>query len=70
MQATSSLESSMSRYKKLVGEKRWETDEGIENRVKATFAEMCKVYGEDNAVQMVSLFRCTNRQRKHGSLET
>ncbi|CAM9586520.1 unnamed protein product [Hapterophycus canaliculatus] len=53
MQATSSLETSMSRYKKLVGDKRWETDEGIENRVKATFAEMCKVYGEDNAVQMV-----------------
>lgn len=43
----------MSRYKKLVGQKRWETDEGIEQRVKTTFAEMCKVYGEENAVQMV-----------------
>ncbi|CAM9636982.1 unnamed protein product [Ectocarpus sp. 12 AP-2014] len=53
MQATSNVESSVSRYKKLVGAKRWETDEGIEKRAASTFAEMCKVYGEDNAVQMV-----------------
>ncbi|CAB1109995.1 unnamed protein product [Ectocarpus sp. CCAP 1310/34] len=53
MQATSNVESSVARYKKLVGAKRWETDEGIEKRAAGTFAEMCKVYGEDNAVQMV-----------------
>ncbi|CAM9820652.1 unnamed protein product [Ectocarpus fasciculatus] len=53
MQATSNVESSVSLYKKLVGAKRWETDEGIEKRAEGTFAEMCKVYGEDNAVQMV-----------------
>ncbi|CAN0437640.1 unnamed protein product [Ectocarpus sp. 8 AP-2014] len=53
MQATSNVESSVSRYKKLVGAKRWETDEGIEKRAAGTFAEMCKIYGEDNAVQMV-----------------
>lgn len=44
----------MSLYKKKVGAKRWETDGGIEKRAADTFAEMCKVYGEDNAVQMVS----------------
>lgn len=53
MQATSNVESSVSLYKKLVGAKRWETDEGIEKRAEGTFAEMCNVYGEDNAVQMV-----------------
>eukprot|EP00903_Cladosiphon_okamuranus_P017829 g16408.t1 len=49
----STLESSVSLYKKAVGNQRWETDEGIEKRAAGTFAEMCKVYGEDNAVQMV-----------------
>lgn len=49
----SSLESSVSLYKKCVGDKRWETDEGIEKRAAVTFADMCKVYGEDNAMQMV-----------------
>lgn len=51
----SSVESSVLLYKKCVGNKRWETDEGIEKRAASTFAEMCKVYGEDNAIKMVSL---------------
>lgn len=49
----SSLESSVSLYKKAVGNQRWETDEGIEKRAAGTFAEMCKVYGEENATKMV-----------------
>lgn len=55
----SSLESSVSLYKKCVGDQRWERDEGIEKRAAGTFAEMCKVYGEDNAVKMVRLLPCT-----------
>lgn len=51
----SSLESSVSLYKKCVGNERWEKDEGIEKRAAGTFAEMCKVYGEENAIKMVSI---------------
>lgn len=53
----STLESSVSLYKKCVGDKRWETDEGIEKRATTTFAELCKVYGEENAVKMVRVAR-------------
>lgn len=54
MQATSNVDASVSLYKKAVGNKRWETDEGIEDRAVGTFAYMCDVYGEENAVKMVS----------------
>lgn len=53
--ATSNVDSSVSLYKKAVGAKRWEADEGIEERVTVTFADMCTVYGEENAVKMVSV---------------
>lgn len=54
MQATSNVDSSVSLYKKAVGNARWGADEGIEDRAVGTFSYMCDVYGEQNAVQMVS----------------
>lgn len=54
----SSLESSVSLYKKMVGSQRWESDEGIEKRAASTFADMCKVYGEENAIKMVRGCTC------------
>lgn len=54
MQAASNVDSSVSLYKKAVGNARWGADEGIEERVVGTFSALCDVYGEENAVKMVS----------------
>lgn len=50
----SPAESAVARYKKYVGSKRWNDLDRAEEQATGVFQEICNVYGEENAVEMVS----------------
>lgn len=48
-------EDSVARYKKCMGMKKWEEMDSPEMKASATFDEISRIYGEENAVEMVRL---------------
>lgn len=50
---SSAAESSVALYKKFIGDKRWDAVDDAEEKATGAFEEICNVYGEENAVQMV-----------------
>ena len=52
-ESLSTAESSVAVYRKFIGEKRWKAVDDAENMATGVFEEICNVYGEENAVQMV-----------------
>lgn len=66
-ESSSAAEASVAVYKKFIGAKRWNAVDDAEGMATSVFEEICNVYGEENAVQMVGaccvIFRPQQQQQ-------
>lgn len=59
--SASSTESAVDTYRKFLGSRRWEEFGEPADEAALTYNEICDVYGEENAIKMVSLLTTVRR---------
>lgn len=58
--SASSIESAVLKYKNFLGSKRWQDLGEPKAEAASVFEEICNIYGEENAIKMVSGLTCSH----------